>query len=506
MPPRHERILLGLLLLAYLIVGSLFAILTPDWQVPDEPAHYNYARQIAERRRCCPVIQPGDWDQAYLSLLTSERFRPDLLTNLDTIQYEDHQPPLYYQLNSMVYSALGGSLIAMRLFSVLLGAGVVWCAYALSKTLLPDRPGVALGAAAFVAFLPQHVAMLAGVNNDSLVELLIGLTLLMTARFVLGQVEQNRRLAILLLVVALPVLSILLGGWRIPTFVGVVFLAVLAVGGLVPSLVNNGDWQIWTIGMLVGLIFTTKATGYFVAGLIPLSILLRYRPPVRHTPIIQRAYMRTLLRRLACFLIPALVLGGLWWLRNVSTYGFPDFIGLAAHDRVVVDQARTADRIAEIGFVPYLTEAVRTTFNSFWGQFGWMALPLQNWMYTIFLALMLVAGAGLLIDRFVLKSPPIAPELAQRKRLIWFILWLAIGLTLLMYLYYNAEFLQLQGRYLFPALIPIALLLTVGLDAWRRLLLPRVTWAQWLPLLVFGLLAPLDVYLILRVIRPLLLP
>jgi hypothetical protein len=506
MQPRHERLLLGLLLLAYLIVGSLFAILTPDWQVPDEPAHYNYARQIAERRRCCPVIEPGDWDQAYLSQLTSERFRLDLLDRLDTVQYEDHQPPLYYQMSSMIYRWLSSSLIVMRLFSVLLGTGVVWCTYALSKALLPDRPGVAFGAAAFVAFLPQHVAILAGVNNDSLVELLIGLTLLMTARFVLGQLEQNRRLGMILLIITLPALSILLAGSRVAVTVGIVFLALVAVGALTPALVNNGDWQIWTIGILAGLIFATKATGYFVAGLIPLAIVLRYRRPVNAPRIVRRAYVRTLTRRLAYFLIPALVLGGIWWLRNFYIYGFPDFAGLGAHNRVVVDQVRTAARIAEIGAGPYLAEAVRTTFNSFWGQFGWMALPLQDWMYAIFLALMLIVGVGLLVDRLVLKPLSVAPELARRKRLVWLILWLAIGLTLLMYVYYNAEFLQLQGRYLFPALIPTGLLLAVGLDAWRRWLLPEVAWAQWLPLLVFGLLAPLDVYLILRVIRPLLLP
>lgn len=506
MSPRHEQILLGLLLLTYLIVGSLFAILTPDWQVPDEPAHYNYVRQLAERRRCCPVIQPGDWDQAYLSQLTSERFRPDLLDRLEAIQYEDHQPPLYYQSASVVYRWLGGSLIALRLFSVLLGAGVVWCAWALGKALLPDRPGVTLGAAAFVAFLPQHVAILSGVNNDSLVELLIGLTLVMTVRFVLGQTEQNRRLAVVLLIITLFALSILLANSRVSTIVGAIFLALVAVGALVPSLVANGDWQLWAIGILVGLIFTTKATGYFVAGLIPLAILLRYRRPVNAPRIVRRAYVRTLLRRLACFLIPALVLGGMWWVRNFETYGFPDFAGLGAHNEVVVDQARTAARIAEIGFPAYMAEAVRTTFNSFWGQFGWMALPLQDWMYALFLVLLLVAAGGLLVERFVLKPAPVAPELARRKRLSWLILWLAIGLTLLMYLYYNAEFLQLQGRYLYPALLPFALLLALGLDAWRRWLLPQAAWAQWLPLLIFGLLAPLDVYLILRVIRPLLLP
>ena len=169
----RERLLLYALLVTYGIVGGLFAVLTPAWQVPDEPAHYNYARQIVERRRCCPVIEVGDWDQTYLDQIKAARFAPDLLGNLDTIQYENHQPPLYYQMVSFLYGWFDGNLVIMRLFSVLLGAGVVWCAYEMSKSLLPDRPGVALGAAAFVAFLPQHVAMLAGVNNDSLNELLI---------------------------------------------------------------------------------------------------------------------------------------------------------------------------------------------------------------------------------------------------------------------------------------------------------------------------------------------
>jgi hypothetical protein len=73
----------------------------------------------------------------------------------------------------------------------------------------------------------------------------------------------------------------------------------------------------------------------------------------------------------------------------------------------------------------------------------------------------------------------------------------------MMYIYYNLEFLQLQGRYLFYALIPISLVLVLGIDSWRRWLLPS---AVWLPVLVFGLLAPFDLYLLLRVIRPLLLP
>lgn len=502
----RERLLLTLLLLAYLVVGVLFAALTPAWQVPDEPAHYNYARQIVRQRRCCPVIEPGDWNQVYLDQLKAARFAPDLLDDLGTIQYEDHQPPLYYQIVSFVYSWFGGSLVAMRLLSVLLGAGVILCAYALAKALLPDRPGVALGTAAFVAFLPQHVAMMSGVNNDSLTELLIGLTLLTVVRFLLGHSEQNRWLALRLLLAGLLGLTAMLVGNRVPSSVGAAVLALIAIGGLTPSLIRTGDWQIWLLGVLVGLIFATKSTGYFLGALVPLAIILRYPGVAVTVRRLDGLYLWMLVRKLLFFFIPALTLGGLWWLRNLNAYGFPDFLGLRMHDLVVADQLRTADLIAEIGSGAYLNEFLLTTFRSFWGQFGWMALPLQGWMYSLLLVLTVVAVAGLVIDRAILRRPYTNARNAYRRRVAWLLLWLTIGLTLLAYLYYNTEFVQFQGRYLFPALIPIGLLMALGVDAWRRWVLPGAVWAQWLPLAVFGLLGVLDIYLILRVIRPLLLP
>ncbi|MDX2139540.1 MAG: hypothetical protein SF123_15755, partial [Chloroflexota bacterium] len=75
--------LLPLLLLAalYLALATLYAVRTPDWQAPDEPAHYNYIAQVAAFG-CCPVIEDGDWDNAYLETLKANQFAPDLLTNL----------------------------------------------------------------------------------------------------------------------------------------------------------------------------------------------------------------------------------------------------------------------------------------------------------------------------------------------------------------------------------------------------------------------------------------
>ena len=65
---------LVVLLLVYLVVGGLYAVNTPDWQAPDEPAHYNYVRQLAGGK--WPVIEPGDYDQAYQSEVISSRFDP----------------------------------------------------------------------------------------------------------------------------------------------------------------------------------------------------------------------------------------------------------------------------------------------------------------------------------------------------------------------------------------------------------------------------------------------
>jgi hypothetical protein len=52
-----------LILLAYLLAGTLYALYTPDWQAPDEPAHYNYIRQLAAGR--FPDIRSGDYNELY---------------------------------------------------------------------------------------------------------------------------------------------------------------------------------------------------------------------------------------------------------------------------------------------------------------------------------------------------------------------------------------------------------------------------------------------------------
>lgn len=470
----HVKLALSLVVLVYLIVGTLYAVKTPDWQVPDEPAHYNYVRQLAEERRL-PVLQMGDYDQAYLDLLRNKGFPPEL--PVEAVEYEDWQPPLYYGLATLVYLTFDGALIPLRLFSVLLGAGVVLLAYAVATTVFPGRPLFALGTAAFVAFLPQHVAMMAGVNNDSLTELLIGLTLWMAVRWT--SADEGRTPA----------------------------LAVQVRAGETRDQRDKRERWLVGLGVVTGLGLVTKASFLPLALVVVVAIWITWRRDVDRT-------WSKLLRRLALVFVPALLITAPWWLRNVATYGGLDVYGTANHDAVVVDQPRTAWWIETYGLGAWLERWLTFTFQSFWGQFGWMGVLMPTWLYRALALWSGVLAVGFLYlwrearrdTLFGIRSPALRAGASGSVFGIWYsvfgILATLVFLVALVYLYYNITFVQHQGRYLFPALIPIALGVALATDALLRLM----RWPRRLHSLAFaapylGMLA-LDLYALWRVILP----
>ncbi len=428
---RHAPFLL--LLLAYLAVATLFALYTPAWQAPDEPAHANYIRQLAAGR--WPVIEPGDYDQAYQGRVISSRFDPDF--SVASFTYEDHQPPLYYLLQVPAYRLSDGDLRILRLVSVALGAGVVALAYAIGRRLFAGLPWLALAVPAFVAFLPQHVAILASVNNDSLAELLIAAMLWLLLDTLPRDEPAQARLVLL--------------------------------------------------GVLLGLGFLTKATTYIMAPVIGLAVMWRYRADWGGAA---RIGLRVF--------TPALLLGALWWGRNLVVYEGFDPLASAAHDAVVVGQPRTADWLADFGPRYTLMALARTTFQSFWGQFGWMGLVMPGWFYAGALLLSLGLLGGWLWSVWRARRPAL-PAVATPVLLLTF-----LG-SFSLFLGYNLSFVQHQGRYLFPALIPIAVVGAVGLSAWvlplagRR---PLLGWAATAAL-SFGLLG-LDLVALFGYIVPLL--
>jgi 4-amino-4-deoxy-L-arabinose transferase-like glycosyltransferase len=269
--------------------------------------------------------------------------------------------------------------------------------------------------------------------------------------------------------------------------------AVLAADG------GRREWPL--LGLTLGLGFLTKLTAYPLAGLVAVALLLVTR---RHAWPVKRLITAGLQ-----VYVPAIVLGAPWWVRNLVVYGGLDFLATAKHDSIVVDQPRTAELLAQWGVPLYLRNFFQTTFQSFWGQFGWMGVVMDQRVYQA----LLVYSAGLLVGlvgaavMFRRSGKRLRPEQAD-----WLVLLaLAVFLAILVYLYYNLTFVQFQGRYLYPALPVLALGAAVALRQWARWLtawLPasqtaRRRWAVWaLPLIPIALMAALDLFALYRFIIP----
>lgn len=418
---------LAIVLLAYGLLGGLFAVLIPPWQNPDEPAHYNYVRQLAEGR--LPVIEPTDWDAALVPIPPDRRDPP-----VERMTYEDHQPPLFYALSLPVYELSGGSLLALRLFALALGGVAVIFAYATAQAIFPAQRSLAAFTAAGFALLPQHVFVLSGYNNDALAALLIAAVLWQSVRLLRAEHPPNR-------------------------------LALVALAAT------------------VGLGLWTKATAYLT---LPLAAYAAWFAPARM--VRERLLRAVLVGGVACALaVP-------WWARNLALYGGLDFLGLQAHNVAVVGQPTTAEWVAQYGIEGLLLRLARTTFQSFWGQFGWMSVLFSERVYLALLGLTLLST--LLFILWWARRSRTLPT-AQRQPLTLLAL-LALG-TVLAFAWYNLQFVQHQGRYLYPALIPMALAVGLG---WHYALghLPAVASRLWL-VATLGL-ATLNAYALWRVILP----
>ena len=164
----------------------------------------------------------------------------------------------------------------------------------------------------------------------------------------------------------------------------------------------------------------------------------------------------------------------------------------------------------------------RTTFVSFWGQFGWMAAPLPGWMVGGLLGLTAVAALGLLLavvqargsrgegeqgsqERAILPAPEDADSATRHSSFVTRRSSLVLGLTFLLtlglHIAYNLTFVQHQGRYLYPALIPIAVGFVAGLGFWLRPLVRRWPRSEWLlPLGIAGLLVGVALFALWRII------
>lgn len=403
-----SRILLAAIVLVYVFFGALYAVYTPRWQAPDEPAHFNYIRTIGDTGTL-PILASGDYNQKYLDDIKAARFPASM--SVDAIRYESYQPPLYYLAGALVYVAarpggLDAQLLALRLFSVGLGAILLLAAYAIVRDVFPDDQVIALAVTGAIAAIPMHIAVSASVSNDTAADLVLALILFLTVKRVKSMVDDQR--------------YVVLGG------------------------------------ILFGAALLTKTTAY-VPGALVLAGGEIGRLAIGKSKITRRT-----LGILASLFGLALLISAPMFLRNMLTYGLTDPLGIARHDSVVVGQPTTAEMIAQYGLNHILFDYFAVTFKSFWAQFGWMGVLVNDRLYV---ALMLLAGAAGL--GFVLYGIRILRHREALTPVQHWSLGLFAGLAaaaVVDYVGYNFKFFQLQGRYLFPAMVPLALFGVVGLS------------------------------------------
>lgn len=452
---QHSAIIL--LVLVYSGLATLYSLLIPLGEGPDEPGHARYVFFLAREGRlpvqCVPPCAsdvPGEGHQPPLAYLLATP-----LLGWLAVEERDFDLPGNTrftwaggsELNAVAHGSrefwpwqgfvLGWHLA--RLVSMVLGIATVCFTYAAARALElqagASKPRCAVLAAALVALNPQFLFISALVTNDALLTMLCAVFLFLLLKPATEQRTQQR------------------------------FGRALA------------------LGVTLGLALITKQSALLLIPIAFLWCVLREADGKRIG--FQFAPLAHIATRIVVVFGVAALIAGWWYIRNWQLYGDP----LAA----AVFQAEFMTQPFAAGNPLAWFNALAQLHSSFWARFGWMNLHPPDWVIWIFTVIELIALVGL----FRLGRPAL-----HNGR--WGLLVLPLlACAWVVSFAFTAGLVAWQGRLLFPALPAIAILLARGLAAWdsprAAVQKPRVSYlnnlvtgclfvlALWLP---FGVITP----------------
>ena len=194
------------LILLGVLMASLYALITRPWMQPDEPRHYEVIMHNARLGKFGSDYDDLnlDWEREIIANMEAESFwwygysrtgwDPNHLPeSFDKIWTERnawafYQLPLYYDIAGLFFYAWSDSLSPAQMALLLRFFSIFWLAlslggvYAIGRELFPRHPQVALGALAFAALWPAHLAANAAVNNGPMAEALVIWTTFLAVR------------------------------------------------------------------------------------------------------------------------------------------------------------------------------------------------------------------------------------------------------------------------------------------------------------------------------------
>lgn len=429
-------------LVLFLILGAIYAITTPVFEASDELWHYPFVRHLADGNPL-PVQDPdhvGPWKQEasqqplYYALAAALTFWIDT-SDMDSVRWlnphvdngiltQDGNKNLVIH-RPETESSWSGVVLAVRLirlFSVLLSAGTVYMTWRIARFVLPQKPYLAVGAAAVNAFTPMFLFVSGAVNNDSLSMLLCA-----TALFLMlkngapfsgsqgdGKPNQSIKDSLLLgLVLGLAALTK-------TSALGLIALALLSLVVSTFGQVTGDGWRSWLINV------------------------------VRHSLVI---------------VAPVILIAGWWYYRNYVLYG--DWLGWSAFIQILGRRAHPANLTQLWG--------ERWGFSlSYWGLFGGVNVPMAEWIYHLLNWLAVAAAAGLVIylgcclrdgSHKTENHQSIISRLAALVLNAWPLILMGgwtVGVFLGLVRWARITWSS-QGRLVFPAISALSILLVAGL-------------------------------------------
>lgn len=155
----RDKAAIFILLIIFFLKGVVLASLVPCWQSPSEFFEAAYGHIMAEKK-AAPNTQdiiPSSFQTAY-----KKAFFPGQPLDLIAVPGLPKIGSSLYYIGLAVFATIGKrfgfsiELFFLRLFSVLLGIGVVWISYTLSKLIFPNISLMAVAVPFLVVFHPQY--------------------------------------------------------------------------------------------------------------------------------------------------------------------------------------------------------------------------------------------------------------------------------------------------------------------------------------------------------------
>ena len=384
----ENRVLGAILVLAALMVFGFANLIPVDNDTlqplfrglnPDENSHLSYIKLLIENHGLV-------------------RFPFDAIT-YDPSYAEAHQPPLYYWLCIPFYLMSGGNPLILRLVNLPIHLLTIFVAFKAGKNLFPDRREIALGVAAFIAFLPTQLQLAGAINNDSLATLFAALLFWKMARVVKKGVSKA----------------------------GIIQIGVCLGLGL---------WTKLTFLQLIPAIFVAYAMAFFM--------------PKTEGNTKKGEVVRALVLAIGL----GLLIASPWLIRNTMLYGDP--FCLKIFPKTAPPNTPTPTSVAEIRGVSLASIYFFVFVRSF-GTYFFILPPnaFMKPMLPVFLLLLLLSIIGIV-------GAWIKEKESESRRLVA-LATLTAGLLVPFFIAFNLKFFQAQGRYFSTALLPLTLIQVLGI-------------------------------------------